>query len=159
MMQRNAHLVLSMFGSRNSILFWIVILCKCRSQWAHLVCDLLHWISWCGCQSSGGIVSQFLTLGIIARFLKLHLEVVQETVVCWALSGRAPQSEATRGDIIPNELAMIGWLARQLYCTVFEKVLQHLLSKFYVLPTLTRIMYLILYFGLSTPCLLLFSII
>ena len=67
-----------------------------------MVCDLLHWICRCGCQSSGRIVSQFLTLSIVAGFLKLHLKIVEEAVVCWTLRGRKPEREAAGRDVIFN---------------------------------------------------------
>jgi hypothetical protein len=61
-----------------------------------------------------------LTFGIVAGFLKLHLKIVEETVVGWTLRGRASERKAAGRDIIFNELAVVRRLSRKLYCTVFE---------------------------------------
>ena len=106
--------------SGNFVQLGIVALLEWGTQWTHLVSDLLHWIGRRGRQSSGGIVSQFLTLSIVAGFLKLHLKIVEEAVVGWTLRGRAAEREAAGRDVIFNELAVVRRLSCKLYCTVFE---------------------------------------
>jgi len=103
----------------------IVVLGECSSKGTHLIRDLLHWIIGCRGESRGRIISQFLVLRIVSRFLKLHLEIVQETVVSWTLRRRATKCQTTGSDVVLDQFTVVRWLTRQLDRTVFEDVLEH----------------------------------
>ena len=111
------HVVLSGLG--------IVVMSECSAKWTHLIRDLLHWIRGRRGESCGRIIAQFLILRVIACFLKLHLEIFQETVVGWALRCRAAERETARSDVVLYQFAVVGGLARQHDSAVFKDVLEH----------------------------------
>lgn len=90
-----------------------------------MIGDLLHWIVRRRCERGGRIIAQLLVLGVVARLLELHLEVVQKAVVGRTLRRGAAEGESTGGDVVLDEFAVVGRLAGELHCAVFEDVLEH----------------------------------